>query len=956
MMRKAKILALVGTLVAPLVLAVANPVLASSKNNEPTKTDVIVHSIMDMSAAGDLNRNQYYSDGTKDGFWNAVEWAKENGLSNSDWQYRANDQFVAWRLPDNLVKYGKVVDGKQNRSIINDQFFKLADDKAVHGKTIWKYSDIFGIEEVTENFGDSPTFNNSGLMPKSDSKQFTIYSKIDYSGTYTSEEILSLRVAISSALDKYWSNKDASVNWNRDSLPTDAQGETIFKDLENGLWVISQQLKASAAELQTAMSVPMIIDLPSMNAGAQNASEYWFDNADNPMHLYAKQYDPTEVAVKKTDAETGEVIKGAKFLLFQPNALNAIEKYLHTIQKEIKQDPSDAANIIATYLQKDPEFADYDLDDLIEMFAVATTDKNGTAMFKQVAGEDTDSVKHNLDWLHVAINGEEESEYYVAELFVPAGHILDQDYDKQAIGYDDQGDTNDTEIHKVVIKESSEGNSTIIGFGKVHFANYDPLAVDKAVTVNGKTFGLNAKNTGDDSEGVARGQIFQWVINADLNRNIDQYSKYKLLDTMPFQTNWLDGTVALTYTDKNGATKSVPLYTLTNNVYPKNAQGIVESEVNTGAGVGYTSVAAGSQVGSDKIAYNASTAPTVTAASDMPAAGLDVYGRTSEYHFDANNRTVDTSKAVKDGKAVLDFNDAARKALNAKIEALLDEGAKDGSWKINWTMDAIANTAAQSEELVNNVTLDYVSELDKGNKSDKTHTFTAGWEIIKTDGNPEIQNNILTNGLAGAGFDLGYKVTKDNLETVVGALYTAATYAGYKDTATAADVDTLRADVNAGKVRWVYFMHTDPATEAPMTHMHSMADSAMGNVLWTLDEGNATTHFSGADGYIQYCGLAAGDYQLIEKVAPTGYKLMTEAYNFTLTKTDKGIIDGKATADDILVANYKGDKPKVTPIKSGVLPITGFVSLFGLMLAGIALLMTTQGKKIREWVKAALRN
>ena len=140
-------------------------------------------------------------------------------------------------------------------------------------------------------------------------------------------------------------------------------------------------------------------------------------------------------------------------------------------------------------------------------------------------------------------------------------------------------------------------------------------------------------------------------------------------------------------------------------------------------------------------------------------------------------------------------------------------------------------------------------------------------------------------------------------------------------------------------------MHEDMTTGEPMASMHSNASDPMGDILWTIREDNATTHYSGPDGYLQYCGLAGGDYQLIEREAPSGYKLMTEPHYFTLSNTQSGKINGAATSDDITVANYRDEKPQIndTPTHAGgILPYTatalgGLLTLLG--LAGLIALI-----------------
>lgn len=84
---------------------------------------------------------------------------------------------------------------------------------------------------------------------------------------------------------------------------------------------------------------------------------------------------------------------------------------------------------------------------------------------------------------------------------------------------------------------------------------------------------------------------------------------------------------------------------------------------------------------------------------------------------------------------------------------------------------------------------------------------------------------------------------------------------------------------------------------------------------------------------------------MIEREAPSGYKLMTEPHYFTLSNTQSGKINGAATSDDITVANYRDEKPQIndTPTHAGgILPYTatalgGLLTLLG--LAGLIALI-----------------
>ncbi|MEE0001991.1 SpaA isopeptide-forming pilin-related protein [Weissella confusa] len=687
--------------------------------------------------------------------------------------------------------------------------------------------------------------------------------------------------------------KDAGLK-TQTSGPTDGAGETKMT-LPNGQWVITQDSDATG----TDEALPIFLDLPMGKVNGSD-TDYWYDT-ESPLHVYTKQYKTASLTIKKTDAETKKALGGAQILLAPASSQDKLNEVLPQLIKDIEKTPAKADALVAAALGLTSD-----------QFTIESTDKDGQVVFDANDG--------------IAIS--KGQQYVIAELMAPKGYLTDP------------------QVTVVTAEQDSENAAKLV--------NYDELQVDKAITVDNQTFGANEKGTGDDKEGIARGQKFTWDITSELNKNIADYTNYTLTDEMPYQVNWMSMDLALTYT-QNGETKSVPLSQVVNGLYPINEstdKSLIDEGV-TGKGLGFTTDQNGSTLNGKTIAYDAATAPKVTSlAEGFDASSFNLFGHESTYTFVGQGdsatpaRVVDWTKPVENGEIVLDMTASGRQAMGALIEKLLAEGADDGSWNLSWKINSAGNTALQADHLVNKIDLDYNTKYDGGSDDDKTHTFTAGWEIIKTDGDVKTDSNgNITNGLAGAGFDLGLKVTSTNIDEVIAEMYTAARFPNMKRTASEQDVQQLRDDVKAGKTRWVYFMHEDMTTGEPMASMHSNASDPMGDILWTIREDNATTHYSGPDGYLQYCGLAGGDYQLIEREAPSGYKLMTEPHYFTLSNTQSGKINGAATSDDITVANYRDEKPQIndTPTHAGgILPYTatalgGLLTLLG--LAGLIALI-----------------
>ncbi|MBJ7660734.1 SpaA isopeptide-forming pilin-related protein [Weissella confusa] len=165
----------------------------------------------------------------------------------------------------------------------------------------------------------------------------------------------------------------------------------------------------------------------------------------------------------------------------------------------------------------------------------------------------------------------------------------------------------------------------------------------------------------------------------------------------------------------------------------------------------------------------------------------------------------------------------------------------------------------------------------------------------------------------------------------------------------------------------LFFMHKDATTGAAMADMNMGATGViMGDVIWTPVAAWATTHITGDDGYIQYCGLAAGTYALIESQTPKGYEPLTStatigsetfphAEKFELgmpgstvqdslktgTNQPSGEIDGKPDVQqDVNVVN---SQKSIFPLVGGL--GTLFAVIAGLLAMGLALLKRKKDMK-----------
>ncbi|WP_271294814.1 SpaA isopeptide-forming pilin-related protein [Weissella confusa] len=391
---------------------------------------------------------------------------------------------------------------------------------------------------------------------------------------------------------------------------------------------------------------------------------------------------------------------------------------------------------------------------------------------------------------------------------------------------------------------------------------------------------------------------------------------------------------------------------------------------------------------------------------------LNVSGRSSYYKFDTDNRTV-LADQKKDGELVIAPDDKAQ-ALFSALAKVAGEDART----LNVTLDARTNSAAQAAIIDNKVQFDVANDYDSEKDNDNVKTFDAGWEIVKTteDGKTPLagagfdlavqiddsaKQKALLNNLYDATAKSGAKIYDSTVTEEAAAwlnMFTEAakssqfegyTYNGVAvndltpeqlqqaayQTVAAGDEDTktnLRAtlismtqnsDYDVNGQNTLFFMHKDPNTGEPMAEMdsnESASDDPMGDIIWTPVQAWATTHFSGTDGYLQYCGLAAGTYALIETKAPEGYSMISDSVKLgetadgggmTLNHAQKfelgvnqdgtlntGTINGEADYEDsanpdMIVKNYQ---KSIFPLVGGL--GTLFAVIAGLLAMGLALL------------------
>ncbi|QIE77931.1 SpaA isopeptide-forming pilin-related protein [Weissella confusa] len=994
-MAKWKNALLISTIVAPIAFG-AGPLgdaLATARDSKPSDTKVTIHKYLKTTSNSD-SQSVYWGDGTKasgDAFF-------ANTSSDPDGWQKANAGigFTAFKLPDGLIKIAK--DAKGVPTGVPE-----IDEKATfkYGTTTYNWDDVIKVVEGAQ----------AGVTKDDAIKNANQYTLQINRDTQTG--------GISYA--------DLAAYLENDSLTDSAEVETdeygvTDVTLANGNWVIIETTPGAYTK-DDEEAVPMVLSLPMINPTVTSAasSNYWFDaTGNNDLHLYPKNYTETgNLTVEKQDPEKGVLVGGARIALLQgtPEQITALRNAIKTASTGAVSFFESADN---TWL------ADDAMETKLEGYGVTVVDQEKTST------EEADKGKVTFSELRPG------ETYYVLETAAPSGYTLNgviQEADLSLV----TGDATDKTV---------EPDSPAVYYkgGSYTLQDYDVPVLDKKVNTQTLVDAINTNSDpsisasfkqDDNTNGIARGQNYQYSITTDVNGDMGTYQSYTITDSVPFQTN-VDGFVL-------GITKSddtyVPLITAeseqadtgdttsgdagNNSYYDTDA---TKGGLPSGEGVPAYGTEGNPYGGTDagviSFANEAARTWFITnlglSDAEVPAFGSDgvqaflqkyvrITGHTSLYTFDDNGRALvgDT----KDGelKISLESNDLM-KALGSYV------GTAGGH--LTTILSARSNSAAQVGKIINTAKLDVTTSFDKlPPKGDTSKTFDAGWEFKKTGDDDQT--------LAGAGFDLARVVNADDAAVIkenmlegtnagtpiteataskIGTVLTTSTEYGADISATSVSgmeeleqaVVSHKADYAAGPVPTdseayeaiidlltaqkdhvtsadpVYFTHLylndddeNPEYHQPVIEMAAGGmgnNKGMGDILWTLYPQLATTHITGADGYLQYCGLPAGQYELIESVVPAGYTKMADE-KFSLGT------DGSTAPDDypfLTSATSKEEMPtddaiegtladgtnyvQIENYKKSIFPLVGglgtlFAVIAGLLAMGLALLKRKKDMK-----------
>ncbi|MDR3190095.1 MAG: hypothetical protein LBT80_02675 [Lactobacillaceae bacterium] len=775
---------------------------------------------------------------------------------------------------------------------------------------------------------------------------------------------------------------------------TDASGDVEFTDLPNGNYVILETTSGDNISID-GVAKPMVLHLPMQNpTGTVADATAWFGGTTT-LNLYPKNYaktgDLTVVKYDSDDANKTEKLKNVKFGLLQI-ADEATETKINEALAAKNGAKSNYEHLVdaVTKANGDIDKLPSWIGDVVDVSDYDTAEEAILAAFIAVyndsqAGTDDDIDASKITLVDVKSTGSNGLQAHFTNLMPGASYyVLEVTYPEQLIA-GQSAYLKNGELHKVTLNsvdvsdahaaaQDLNANDGIVDYwgGKLEVLN-DDTNIDKTINNDGTFTSPNGTTSpiennvkfkdADTTTGITRGQDFQYGISADMNQP-GKLTKYEIVDSVPYQVDIKDMTIGLAIdTDKDGKFgeegEYLPLVKASfSNDYNGGMRAGEAAEALT---VSYTVIESSAD------AY-ASVFGTAT-----PAEVLSVSGVTSAY-------TVAESGAatkVSDGSLKLAFNEVGLDAIQRFLE---NENVTDAH--VNLTLTAVTNSGAQSEIIDNKADLTIENHFDKITDNDNTPTFDAGWDIVKHD-----QDG---NALAGAGFVLSHEietanvaaikentlssanssnvaVTDANLVTIYDKLkadeanltHTLAVATTDVEKAAAA-ADWLDADkdaIVAGGV--VYFTHLDGDLQPVLDLMDGHHE--MGAIFWTTAKALATTHVSDENGYLQFCGLAAGKYTLIETIAPSGYTKLENDVKFSLLSTTATDAEkAAATAAGFPIYNGKTSDPiigdatdqiEVKNYKKSIFPVTGAAGLVVMILAGLTVMAAAMMKRKKDMAK-----
>lgn len=977
-MAKWKNIALISTIVAPIALGVGDPFAQANRpTNDSDGTTVVLHKRETQSANNGTDaENLYWGNGQEDTSHAFDSWTWEQGVT-----------FTAFNI-------GKVI------SIGKDGAPTISDDP------------IPGASGVT---WDEVLIPNKGTDRLSGNNSAPSDTKSDYVIEFMAKGDFGVQ-ELREALEK----QDSKVEQVK-FTETDKDGVTS-RDLKNGNWIILEDVTPGNVETDETetFATPIVLSLPMLNA-SEGGKNNWFGTADTNsyLHLYPKNYwDLGDLRVVKVDGDDQTAIAGARIALMQ----------------------LDDAGVAGLTTELEGGLLGKDLADIESTLTKYA--KDGSLVYKEITNAEDGVTFTDL------VPGRT---YYVLEVEAPEGYLPNSKL-QQATLRQASISTGDETI-------GTDNNDVDVDHrgGTYKLKNYDIPSLDKDINVlkaagaeelqvnevkNGKPvydnkdadYNLTFEDN-DTQFGVSRGKPFNYTVDLETNGDIASYTQFGITDIVPYQVeinSWtlyaragVGGYVKATK-DGNEADGLVPILQAVdpdgNETEHSTTDGLSQESQKydssypdpetRGVSFKFYSQEMATRFGYNGDWINDKEDPrykaSLEAQTQYIAANLiEMKGYSGEYHFDSENRAVQTddSKPIFNGKMNINFTPDFLKYY-ASWNRFKNASTKQDNASLVFKMNAQTNSAAQANVGGDNTTKDPASDevqTDMINNRvaftfkngyltdtlyDQAQTHAVGWEFRKEDSKG--------NAIGDAGFDLGRVVTKENLDNVVSQLISANNnghpvtdetllkmadklgYTGDNDSKLkqindhlAGQKKALEDAIEKDGQTMVWFIHLDDTKEKQPVIDAMASNMEMGDIYWVVDQELSTTHMSGMqdeatpDGYFQYCGVADGRYVLHEAITPKGYKQMDDL-KFTIGANNSFYVEnGKSTDDEYPLVTSAGDNQnmgsdnqitgenqgegqnwaEIKNYKKSVLPVVGGVGALSLLFIGAIAMIASYIKR-----------
>ena len=996
-MAKWKNALLISTIVAPIAFG-ASPLgdaLAAPKDSRPDTTPVVSHKQITSDTA---NANtEFWGNGHTNSDGNP--FVDANGQKNNWKSAGAGYEFTAYKIPSTvdgtkLITFAK---GSDSTPTIADKAVAAGVLKNSAGTDLL-WSELIDVVAQPAGSSNHDTSNTN--------KDYVIQYSLNIEGQY--------QEAFAS-----WAKTNLGT---KVTDTTDASGAAEFtgaKALANGNWVILETGVPSSAGVTTKQQ-GMVVSLPMMDAysiARDEANNYWFGSAGvgyaaNVLNLYPKDFaDKSDVSVLKTDSKSGQKLANFGYTVFVASAADAAaiqEKIATDVKaggtvrdsltgnssvKAVKAEVLTGTDGKTPSISLDPttdltvgsddsyyivessvpaaaaDSTKYLLDATIQQMIFDEDSKNTTltadtptiafhnavwdvnnykpGIDKSItigSGADTDTSGENVKGGGDTTNGIDRGEDFVwnivADLSVDAS-----DYNKKY----EITDTLPYQTNWTSAKVAVAGIEDV--FELQHLM---PTATNGGLTGHGISYGNNdnaatAKDTTYDLNGALNSDFLKLTVPAGTYAKLAAVADAA---TILAANNVTDDASLQTFLNANVTVAGVSSqyhFTENNRLAVKDADGELNIAVQEQGRELFSALAKAQGTVADRVMAIALTAHANSAAQASTTITNDVdFDVENNYDVSTDQDTVKTFDA---GWEIVKTDGSGQPLAGAGFDLAVEipngdtqaDKVKRAALLNNFFKGDISQGTYAGQHVYDEALKDAAVTVDG-----KSTTIGALWEAMFLDAAKSDQ------------FKTGYNTSGLTSDADIKALaYTsgdtpdaASLYDELVSMMTATDYETDGQNV-------LYFMHKDAATGAYMPKMDMGATGVvMGDVIWTPVRAWATTHVTGTDGYIQYCGLAAGKYALIEKTAPEGYALIdnevqlgnetyAHAETFTLgsgavgdMNGGTGKIDGRPTDDDIHIKNYQ---KSMFPLVGGI--GTLFAVIAGLLAMGLALLKRKKDMK-----------